>query len=337
MRGLIKNGAQVIECNSRLLGVSKYFDLVRKFWKIKNRFDVMVVGFPGFQSLILARFLTRKPIIFDAFVSLYDSMVWDRKLVKPKSLKALYYWLLDWLACRLADKVLLDTLEHIIYFVGTFKIRAEKFNRIFVGADEEIFYPRPINKKNQEFVVHFHGTYLPLQGVDYIVEAANILRGKGIIFNLIGEGQEFKKIQKRVLTFGLEKTVRLIKAVPIEELASYMSQADICLGIFGDVDKTRRVIPNKVYEAIAMAKPVISADTPAAREAFKEGDIMFCRLADGKDLAEKILILKNNKELQGVLSENGYNLFRQKFHSSVLGFDLLSLIIKLSNTHEEKY
>ena len=54
----------------------------------------MVVGFPGYQVMLLAKFLGKKPIIFDCYSSLYDSEVWDRKLVRPRTPKALYYWFL---------------------------------------------------------------------------------------------------------------------------------------------------------------------------------------------------------------------------------------------------
>src|SRR3989339_1350559 len=161
--GLRENGVEVIECRTELKGVKKYFDLVKKHWRIRKDYDAMVVGFPGYQAMILARFLTRKIIIFDAFASAYDSSVFDRKLVKPKSLKALYYWTLDWLPCRLADAVLLDTNEHIKYFVETFRIKPEKFFRIFIGADDKIYYPE-IENPNKKFTVLFFGTFIPLQG-----------------------------------------------------------------------------------------------------------------------------------------------------------------------------
>jgi hypothetical protein len=109
MKGLTENNVDILECNSQKQGVIKYFDLIKKHWKIRKDYDVMIVGFPGWQCMILARFLTRKKIIFDAFFSIYDAMVCDRQNKKRGSWKAGYLWLLDWLSCRLADKVLLYT------------------------------------------------------------------------------------------------------------------------------------------------------------------------------------------------------------------------------------
>ncbi len=134
VEGFRENGVEVVMCNTSLSGISKYFDLIRKHSKIKNEYDVMLVGFPGYHTAVLARFLTRKKIVFDAFSSIFDSMVYDRKLVKPKTLKALYYWVLDWLSCKLVHVVLLDTQANIDYFVETFGINEEKFIRVFVGS-----------------------------------------------------------------------------------------------------------------------------------------------------------------------------------------------------------
>ena len=103
--------------------------------------DAVIVGYSDSRwTVLLAKLLFRKPIIWDAFYSLYDSWVFDRKLVSSNSIKAKYYWFLDWLSCKLADKILLDTDAHIDYFVKTFKIERSKFIRIFVGADDKIFH-----------------------------------------------------------------------------------------------------------------------------------------------------------------------------------------------------
>ena len=158
MSGLKSNGAEIIECRSDKKGISKYFDLIQKHWSIRNQYDVMFVAFPGFQSVILAKFLTRKPIIFDAFLSMYDSMVMDRKTVSPKSLKAKYFWWLDKISMTVADLVLIDTNEHKKYLSKEFNIKLEKIERVFVGADTNIFYPRDGVPKNEKFIVLFYGS-----------------------------------------------------------------------------------------------------------------------------------------------------------------------------------
>ena len=55
--GLRQNGFKVFECNSRKQGLAKYFDLYQQHSKIKGKYDIMVAGFPGYQAMILAKFL----------------------------------------------------------------------------------------------------------------------------------------------------------------------------------------------------------------------------------------------------------------------------------------
>jgi len=145
IKGLKKNGVKVLICHSGLRGIKKYFRLWKLHKKTANKYDLLIVGFTSSSRgklVLLAKLISRKTIVWDAFTSLYEALVLDRKLVSPKSLKAKYYWFLDWLCCKLADKILLDTNEHIKYFVDTFKIKREKFIKVLIGADDSIFYPR---------------------------------------------------------------------------------------------------------------------------------------------------------------------------------------------------
>jgi len=327
--GLRKNGVEVIECNSKRPFLLKYFDLVVQYWKTRKKFDLIIVGFPGQTIVPLAKLICRKRIIFDAFLSVYDSYIFDRKTASPKSLKAKYYWFLDWFSCKLADKILLDTNEHIKYFSEVFGIKREKFSRILIGADDEVFYPKESKKAIDKFLVHFHGTYIPLQGIKYIIEAANILRGENIIFRLIGGGQEYKNIKEKIVSLELQNMVELIDFVPIEKVSKYISESDVCLGIFGDTNKAKRVIPNKLYECVAMKKPVITADTIAIREIFKDNkELVFCAIADAESLANKILELRNNIEIRKKIANQGYNLYKEKFCPKVLGLELKNILKK---------
>src|SRR3989338_4689893 len=308
IKGLRQNGVKLIECNVRKSGFRALIPLFFKYLRLNPSYDLMIVGFPGQEVMFLARFITKKPIIFDAFTSHYGGYILDRKYFPTKSLRAKYYRFLDKWSCKLADLVLLDTNAHIDFFVKEFGLPKEKFRRIFVGTDSDIFYPRRAEKSDDKFLVHFHGHYIPLQGVKYIIEAAKILEKENIAFNLIGRGQTFGEDRKFAERLGV-KSINFMDPVPYDKLPDYISRTDVCLGIFGDSPKTELVIPNKVFEAMAMAKPVITADTPAVRELFTDKkNIFLCRRPDSRNLSDSILQLKQNDELRHMISDGAYNL-----------------------------
>ena len=106
-----------------------------------------------------------------------------------------------------------------------------------------------------------------------------------------------------------------------------MSEADVCLGVFGNTSKAKRVIPNKVFEGLAVKCPVITAETPAVQELLRnEKNVLFCKNADPKDLAEKILKLKDNKQLGDDISKNGYNLFTNNLIPRIVVKPLLNIL-----------
>ena len=270
IRGFEENGYDVVQCRidpREHKGISKFFLLIREYFRIRDRsFSLVIVAFPGHTVVWLARLLFGRPIVFDAFVSLYDSNVFDRKLYAAGSLHARLDWLRDYASVSVADVVLLDTTAHIDYFVQTFGLPREKFLRVPVGADEHIFYPHdaPMAK---EFIVHFHGTFIPLHGISYIIEAARLLAREPLHFRIVGNGQESERVRREVARLGLSN-IEFIETVPLEELPALIASAQVCLGIFGDTTKTMRVVPNKVFEYMAMGKPIVTSDSPAVRELF---------------------------------------------------------------------
>ena len=327
--GLRQNGVEVIECRDDSPGLKKFLILFLKHWKLRKDYDVMIVGFLGHIIVPFAKIITRKPIIFDAFVSLYDSNVFDRQVIKPNSLKAFYYWFLDWISMWLADIILFDTNQHIKYATEEFGVRKEKLIRILVGAQDKIFYPRNIIKSDSNFLVGFYGTYIPLQGVEFIVEAAKEVESyKDIKFMLIGSGQEKQIILKLAQDLKI-KNIDFVDFLPQNKLAFEIVKADVCLGIFGKTEKTQRVIPNKVYQCAAMKKPIITADTPAIRELFNDRDLMLVKPADSEALADGILILKNNLKLREELAQNCFNKFLKSASPKVLGEELKKIIISI--------
>lgn len=330
IKGLQENGAEVLLCNERSRGWDRWRSLAQKHSSLKGAYDMLIVGYSDSRYAVpFAKLLSRKPVVWDAFYSLYDSLIFDRKLARPRSVKAAYYWFLDWLSCTFADKILLDTNAHIDYFSKTFGVSWSKFLRVFVGTDNSVFYPREPKERSGAFTVHFHGKFIPLQGIEYILKAASLLKGEQIQFHILGKGQEYQRARELAEQFKLDNVI-WIDRVPYSELPDWIAQADVVLGIFGDTPKTQRVIPNKVYEAIAMAKPVISADTPAMHELFSDKENIFlCAPADGKDLAEKILKLKEDVSLRERIAKGAHALFMEYASLSVIGKGVLGHLAEL--------
>lgn len=315
IKGFKQNAVEVLECNDRGNFIWGF-----RYWKLLNKFillnckscDLIFVGFPGQTDVPLAWILGKifhKKVVFDAFYSLYCSYVYDRKYFSKNSLKARFWWFIDWISCVLADRVILDTNEHIKYFVKAFGVRKEKFIRVFVGTDTDVFFPRKV-KRHKDFQVGFHGSYLPLQGVDIIVETAKLLKNhKDIKFNLLGNGLERKNAEELIKKYKLVN-IKLFNFVPYEKLPKFISSNDIYLGgPFGNNLKSKLVIPNKVYEAMATKKATIVGDSPAIRELFKDKiHCYFVQQGNPKILASAILKLKDDILFREKIAEGGYNL-----------------------------
>src|SRR3989338_6921589 len=325
INGLRENGVEVVELRRK----SERFCL---FWlflgylKFKKDFDAMIVGFPGQETMFLARLLTKKPIIFDVFTSHYGGYILYRQKFSKNSFHAKYYRFLDKWSCKLVDVVLLDTNAHINFFVREFNLSREKFRRIWAGANDDIFQPIINFRDSSRFKVFFFGTYIPLQGVEYILKAAKILEyANEIVFTLVGDGQGRKKAEELAIKIGL-KNVIFKGMMKSEELKKEIGNCDVSLGLFGSSPKTSLVIPNKVYIGLAMKKPVITADTGAVRELFNDEDMILVPASNENLLAEAILKIKNNPALGEKIAQNGYDKFIKYASHQVLGLELKNII-----------
>ena len=273
--------------------------------------DGVFVGFFGQPLMQLIGRMTSKPILFDAFLSAYDTMCFDRKRFSPDSAAGRFFFYLDKYACERADRVLLDTNSYIDYFVETFGVPRQKFQRVLVGADERIFYPRERTRHDGKFQVFYYASYLPLHGTEYIVQAAHELRDHSEIeFVLVGKGPRKREVQELSARLKLQN-IRFIEWLPFADLPQAMAEADVCLGgHFSNIDKGKRVIAGKTYQFIAMRKPVIVGDGPGNHELFEDGaNALFVPTADPRGLAAGILRLQREPALAERIAAGGYETF----------------------------
>lgn len=307
-RTMLAEGIELVECHTTARGLfGKLRDLFAKERALRRKADGILVTFPGHALVPFAWLLTRFPrrkLVFDAFIALHDTAVHDRKLLSPWHPSAWGLFLLDWLSCRLADEVLVDTEEHKKFFVRRYGLRPAKVRVIYLGARTDLFKPG-IQKSTQDsrlrthnFNILFIGTFIPLQGIEHILGAAKILQKAlpAARFTFVGKGQTEQAMKALAKKWEL-RNVRFELPVPYQALPDKIRDADLCLGIFGTSDKARRVIPHKVYDAVACGVPVVTADTPGIREKFANHPLVrLCRAGDTEDLARTIIAAR---EAQG--------------------------------------
>jgi glycosyltransferase involved in cell wall biosynthesis len=310
-RGLAMADVGVSECNAprECSTLRKVPILLRQFRSLQIRPDAIVLAEFGQALAPLAWWLARQTgarLVVDAFTSIYDSAVWDRGSARPGSAAARRYALIDRAALRLADLILTDTAQHRDYFVRTFGAPQQKFAVIPVGASREWFTAPDASGEGNGLLAQFYGSYIPLHGVEVILQAIGKLGAdSGLRFELVGRGQTYAEARALADTLGLSATL-FREPVAAERLPALVARADISLGIFGTTPKAARVIPNKVFQTLALGKPVITADTPALRECFTPGEhLLATPPGDAEALAESIRLLAGDEGLRAALGKGG--------------------------------
>jgi glycosyltransferase involved in cell wall biosynthesis len=281
----------------------------RLFARRPRDFDALLVGYPGHLDLPAARRAAKhRPVVFNPLVSLADTLVADRGRFRPGSLAARMLEAIDRRAFRTADRVVADTVAHARFFAELAGL--DEVDVCFVGAEERLF--RPGWQPPDRFAVLFVGKLIPLQGIETILAAARI--ASDIPFRIIGTGQLAPLLADK------PANVEHVPWVEYERLPDELRRAGCALGIFGTTGKARRVIPNKAYQALATGAPLVTADTPAARELLVDGEsALLVPPGDAAALAAAVRRLAGDTGLAGSLAAGGRATYERHASEAVLG------------------
>jgi len=277
----------------------------------RERFDALVVGYPGHFDVPAARRIARgRPVIFNPLVSLHETLVEDRERFAAGSPAAGVLRQVDRLALRRADLVVADTAENARHLAALAELAAGRLAVCFVGAEDRLF--RPGWQPSQEFHVLFVGKLIPLHGLETILAAARL--APEIPFRVVGSGQLDTLLADR------PPNVEWMRWVEYEHLPDEYQRAGCALGVFGTSAKAGRVIPNKAFQALACGTPLVTADTPAARELLTNREsALLVPAGDADALARAVRRLAADAGLAAQLSRGGLRAYRARASEEVLG------------------
>ena len=272
-------------------------------------FDALIVGYPGHLDLAAARRAARgRPVVFNPLVSLADTLVSDRGRFRPGSIPAQALAAIDRRAFQAADLVVADTAAHASHLEKL--TGARPIEVCLVGAEEQIF--RPGWQPGDLFTALFVGKLIPLHGLETILAAARL--APELRIRVVGNGQLAHLLDRR------PDNVEHVTWVDYDQLPGELRRASCALGVFGTTGKAARVIPNKAFQALACGTPLVTADTPAARELLRDGDsALLVPPGDPEALAAALRRLAADPALRRLLSAGGQAAYRAQASEEVLG------------------
>jgi glycosyltransferase involved in cell wall biosynthesis len=274
-------------------------------------FDALLVGYPGHFDLPAARRAARgRPVVFNPLVSLSDTFVGDRGRFGRDSFAGRALTAIDRRALRAADLVVADTEANAEFLAGLAGLPRSRVQACFVGAEERVFSPGWQPAK--PFTALFIGKLIPLHGLETVLDAARL--APELRFRIVGSGQLDELLRDP------PPNVEHLDWVEYDRLPDELRGAGCALGVFGKSDKAMRVIPNKVFQALACGAPVVTAETPAARELLVDGEsALLVPPGDPGALAEALRRLAGDPELAARLAAGGLAAYREHASEQVLG------------------
>ncbi|WP_036478995.1 glycosyltransferase [Myxosarcina sp. GI1] len=251
------------------------------------------------KSALLAAKLWQKQLIVEMYISIYDTFVGDRKLLKgkqiePDSRQAKRMLEKDRLALTKADYIVHTSSHELTYWEKIFDINIDRA-KVFIAPNCNVSnLVRHQKLERGVFEICWWGTFIPLHGLDNILQALKILAANNTEFvcNLFGvDNALFAKYTAKIRQYGLEERVRLRKDLSFADgsLPNYLvANCDLALGIFGNTDKAYNAVPNKLIEALSMGIPTLTMSAPALQEFFDpQSDLWTCE-ATPQAIAESI-------------------------------------------------
>ena len=179
--------------------------------------------------------------------------------------------------------------------------------------EEDVYENVNFRRVQKEFILITHGTIVERYGHEVIIRALPILRNtiNSLKLYIVGDGEYKQKIVDLCNQLGCSDSVIFTGLVPLEQVYRYIQGSDVGLvpiqmSPFADLCQ-----PNKLFDYIALRKPVITSRLKAIEESFDDSCVQFFESDSPEDLARCILELYFNPDKGKTLAENAYKQYEK--------------------------
>ena len=251
----------------------------------------------------------------------------SRKLIKIIEHAAIFLY-------RHSQKIVVVT-ESFKKIISKKGIPGEKIFIVKNGVDLTFFSQRDreneVRKEfdlNGRFVISYIGTIGLAHALNQVLYAAESLQNrKDIIF--LGSGAE------RDILIREKENKQLYNVIFIERqsrhlIPSFYAASDVCLVTLKKKPIFKTFIPSKIFEIMAMARPIILGVDGETREIVEKAEAgLFVEPENHKELTKTILKLYENPEKGQELGRNGRRFVMKYFDRDRLADDYLEILTKV--------
>jgi len=236
---------------------------------------------------------------------------------------------------RKADHIAVVTPAFRERLIDDWQVPEQKISVVRNGVETQLFSPyksdpqlRKALNAEEKFVVSYIGTLGLAHGLETLITAAERLQfiAPQVLFLFVGEGAERERIVSLAKSKGLHN-VRFVPQQAREKIPAYICASDACLVLLKKSPVFETVIPTKMLEFMACARPVILAVDGQARsivESSRSGIYTPPENADG--LSNAILQLQQQPSLRQEMGKSGRNYIVQNLSRKRTADDYLSLL-----------
>ena len=305
---------------------------------IKVRPDIVVLNYPSPYTGLLGFLegkLWRKPIVLD-FNDLIAQYTTNLLNLRKNSFKVKLLMNVQHYLIRNSQKVIAPTC-FIKKYAMLLGVPESEIAVIPNGVDTEDFHPRKFNVPQLRFRPGFRSEKLCVYcgrldewaGINIIEKICDVARTRklNVKFLLVGDGSE-KPVRKENIIFWGE--------APHEKIPAILTTADVILIPFPDNEVSHAASPLKLFEGMAMQKPVIASKVSGIEEIISDGENGF--LADPDNInewVEKMEMVLNSENLAAKIGQSARRTVEERFDWNTLTNQYEEVLNEVASKHQK--
>jgi glycosyltransferase involved in cell wall biosynthesis len=172
------------------------------------------------------------------------------------------------------------------------------------------------------------------QGLEVVLDAAARLKHRpDIHFVLIGDGPEREHLRSRASALGIDR-VHFVDKMPRAPLIGLLREVDAVVVPLRRNDLFKGAIPSKIFEALALAKPLLLGVEGEARDLFigQGGAGLPFTPEDPDDLARQAMHYADQRALMREHGANGQRFVRAEFDRERISERLWAELLRITDT-----